>query len=65
MPLFFTFLYAINDPSWTNDEFGNVVAHDLDPLFEGQRLKSSYFGRLYVIISQIVTDRANVTVANT
>ena len=39
-----------------NDVLKDIVAHDLDLLFEGQRFESRHFGRLNVIISQTVTD---------
>ena len=37
----------------------------LDVYFQGQIFESSTLGSSYVIISQTVTDRANITIANT
>ena len=49
----------------SNGIFGDVVAHDLDILFESQRdSNQDHFGILNVVISQMVTNRANITITN-
>ena len=40
------------------------VVNVLDLHFQGQRLESSTLRSLYVVISQILTDKANIAVAN-
>ena len=49
----------------SHDLFGDIVAHNLHLLFEGQTLKSSHFGRLNMIIEQADAHRTNIAIANT